>query len=289
MNKLVWRNLSIVPPDDWEMLQFSRDLVAGSCAFADRYQIRLEMRWRKIDGAPLMDRIVSDYRSKLQAEQGMKVGKDCTIGEWRGFEGVGPSLQTTRFFRFMAMESCIVEIIFIWPEARDLTVERNVLTSVAEEKELPGGYRHWSAFGMDLAVSGSMALSSVTVKPALAEMQFLDVAHGNEELFGRRGMVKDWLRGSVREWLDLQVPAGMHTANSDFVQSGNHRIDRISALGPAGGMGRLLGRKKILRAAAWICPQDERLYSIIAQGPEDSDFAGMEHRLACCGRKELLR
>ena len=58
MKTWIWRNFGVGVPDDWEMLQFSKDPKSGGCLFADRYTFRLEINWRRTAGEPDLRRIL---------------------------------------------------------------------------------------------------------------------------------------------------------------------------------------------------------------------------------------
>ena len=66
MQTCIWRDLRIELPEDWEMLQFSLQRQAGRCAFADRYQFRLELGWRTAEAKPEIERMMSDYLAQMK-------------------------------------------------------------------------------------------------------------------------------------------------------------------------------------------------------------------------------
>ncbi|MBM4034517.1 MAG: hypothetical protein FJ291_22455 [Planctomycetes bacterium] len=292
MRLWVWRNIRIELPDDWEMLQFSRDPQAGRCAFADRYQFRAELSWQAVPGPPDMARLASDYLAKLtrdgtrpasptrqdSAPEGRATA--VSFGEWRGLRGSENGLATSRFCRYLAEESCIVELVLPWPEALDARLEEAVLGSVAAEPQWPWGLRRWRAFGMDLLASHGLALHECSVEPAAARMTFGDERTGCSETFQRLGMVSEWLCGTVRDWLCRQKPSGVAWASEASAQVNGHTIETR-----AGMVKRGLARRALrYEATAWLCPADGRLYCVSAAGSDGmsaSELAG--RRLACCG------
>ncbi len=283
----IWRNLRMDVPDDWEMLQYSRDPRNGRIAFADRYQIRFEMRWREAPGKPDLDRMVADYLSKLQLDLEMaEVGK-LKIGAWSGFQGTIKSLLTSRFLRYLPGESRVVEAILVWPQGREPSVERAILDSIDEQRKTEVHCR-WRVFGMDLAAMKNLELKSVRFEPGLAELRFAGASKTPIEEFSRRGMVKEWLGGTVREWLVGRVPLQMNVLTLENLSLSSHEIEVIEAEGPATGLARLQGKTNRFSAAAWICPDNKRLFfaSRLALRGEKRDTP-IGDSLSCCTRKKL--
>ena len=96
----------------------ARNPQAGRCAFADRYQFRLELSWKVVPGAPDFNRMMSDYAAKL-IEEGEEKPEPVDGGPWKGLCVHAQGQLSTRFGRFFPGESCLVELVFPWPEERD--------------------------------------------------------------------------------------------------------------------------------------------------------------------------
>jgi len=293
MRLWVWRNFRIELPEDWEMLQFSRRPRAGRCAFADRYQHRLEMSWRAVAGQPDIERMMSDYCSKLRIDKQMEDAAPMSVGPWLGIHGHAGAVLTTRFGRFFAGESCLVELVFPWAAGRDKRLEQAVLDSVGEEPERLGRYRRWRSFGMDLLASKDLGLDGCDVQPALARLTFGDPHSPRRrwESFERMGMTSEWLRTPLAEWLLARMPKALEVRSRGSGDVAGHRVETVGGTRPVKGVGRLLGRKDRLDAAAWLCPADGRLYCATVGG-SPSHRAGADAgpgpalpggRLSCCG------
>lgn len=291
MQLWIWRNFRFQLPADWEMLQFSRHSQSGRCAFADRYQFRLELSWRVVKGPPDFERMISDYQSKLQ-EEGMENLKRRRRGSWQGVEGMTDGLLTTRFSRYFPGELCLVELVFIWPNRRDSEMEQRVLDSVNEESKPINRFQRWKAFGMDLFVSRELTLQNCVVEPAHTEMVFKDSKGHVSERFARRGLVSEWFTGEVSKWLqewiakDKQITP-METETSHL---NAHSIHRLVAEEHTPSLARLLGKHIRADAAAWICPEDGRLYSVFQSSPAGKMLTNRKltrPRFSCCTRMEL--
>ena len=284
MQLWIWRNIHIALPDDWEMLQYSREHDQGKCAFADRYQFRLELTWKKFPGPPDFDRMLSDYGSKLTNEKGLKNLKQFKVGRWQGIGGELGDLWTSRYGAWMKRERILVEIVFIWPQVREADIENEVLRSAGEESSRQEGLQRWKTFGMELFASDEYALSECQIEPGVASMTFTDPANPDRlENFERRGMVEDWLEASVSEWLRVQFPKDLqvHFENSYLV--GEREIQRIAGTHRTKKIGGLGSKELHFEGAAWICPEDGRLYCFRTKNPaDDPSHRRAGERLACC-------
>ncbi len=286
MTLWIWRNVRLELPADWEMLQFSRNVQEGRCAFADRYQFRLELSWRATAGRPDFARMISDYVARLK-EQGAANARRLRHGPWHGLQGDLDGQRTSRFGRYLPAESCLVELVFLWPERRDVGLEQKVLSSVAVEPEHLGRFRRWSAFGMDFLTSKDLQLQACTVEPASVEMTFGDAKRGAVERFARRGMVPEWMNQTTAEWLRGWVDGGVRVTGVDAADARGHRVDRLDGEKRVPGV---LRRSLRCDAAAWICPRDGRLYSTSLASPAkeaDTGPAPAGARLSCCSGLEL--
>ncbi|MBT3375530.1 MAG: hypothetical protein HN742_04515 [Lentisphaerae bacterium] len=287
----IWRNIAIAVPRTWEMLQFSRGMDSGRCAFADRYQFRCELNWRTVPGPPDFDRMMSDYSTKL-SEKGVEAPKALRLGSWRGVEGVRDGLLTSHYGGYLPGEHCLLELVLLWPDRKQAELERRIISSIREEPVMQGGLRHWQAFGMEAGVHTDVApfLESCTVNPAHVDMIFRNRSKQREEHFARRGLVKQWLEGSVGDWLHWWLPKDfeMESQTSDTIDG--HRLFMTTGTRWSWGIRRFFRQRLRCHAAAWICPQDERLYSVgLISHPSLAltDARAAAAMLSCCGQKGL--
>jgi len=284
MQLWIWRHLRIELPDGWEMLQFAREQGTGRCAFADRYQFRLELNWRAVESRPDLGRMMSDYLARLRADETMPDAQATEAGGWPGIVGAQHGQLTSRFGTHLADEGCVVEVVFLWPGARDAGLEASVLASVAAEP-VRDGLRRWRAFGMGLRVADGLSLSECVVQPAVARMVFRSEDGVREATYQRLGMVGEWLRGSVGEWLARQSPRDVVRSSAGWETRGSHELALVSGTRRAG----LLRRARRYEAAAWVCPADGRLYAGSATGLQGPAACLPGGRLTCCGELEAAR
>jgi hypothetical protein len=277
MRRWIWRKFEFDLPEDWEMLQFSRNPASGKCAFADRNQFRLELNWRHVPAVPDFDRMISDYMNKL-AEQGMSDGRRVSAGQWAGLEGRVAAGIISRFGWYSGRESCVVETVFLWPAERDKGLEEKILSSFRDSLPDDRGRIRWRAFGMDVSVPEGWQLDRCRMEPAYAKMTFKDSINRRGEVsFARRGMVEEWLKEPLAKWLKASAGEMLEaTQDPTEVSTGAHR--RLSIRG-VHRMPGLFGRKMPGFAQGWICPHDGRLYSMVACGKLDG---ANELKLECC-------
>ena len=269
------------------MLQFSKNPDRGKCAFADRYQFRLEVGWRKVPGPPDFERMMSDYLARLRDREKMADASRRRLAGWEGIEGSAEGARSSRYGRFFAGESCLVEAVLLWPDVPDERLQKTVLDAIAEEPPRPAGLRRWKAFGMDLLASGDLPLAICRVEPAAARLTFRSEGrNAPEEKFIRLGMVPLWMKGTVRDWLRAQAPAGASSVEQASRECRGHAIEALRAASAAEGLARLRGRRRRYEAEAWICPADGRLYfasreAVESGGRRPVPLAG--RTLSCCG------
>lgn len=274
MELMAWRNFEFYLPRKWEMLQFSRNLDSGRCAFADRAMYRFELNWRRVDGRPDFGRMLSDYTARL-VEQGMEHPGRIEAGEWCGIQGVLKGKVLSRFGLFSERESCVVEFVFIWPGERDAILEGRVLESFRESGAPDEGMQRWRAFGMDVEVPMQMRLDDCVVEPAYAMMVFGDRRGRAKVSFSRRGMVEDWLLIPLDAWLAEHARTKLDEIGQLKVHDdGGHKWFSVEGTGKRGGV---FEKKRPGSMRGWICPSDGRLYSSIGTGDLKS-----KARLKCC-------
>jgi len=273
----IWRNFRLELPADWEMLQFTRNPKEGKCAFADRHSFRLELSWRAVPGEPDTERMVSDYASML-AEKGMAGIQPLKMNGWIGIQGTMDGVTTLRFGRFMPINCCIVELVFVFPQGVDQLLVSRMLDGFGE---LPRGEdcEHWQAFGMEIKAPLNSQLEHCSVKPAMAEMLFADSKHRTLARFTRRGMTSHWKAQSTEAWLKTWAGDSMNLqGNATSTLSRNHEIFRVQGHWRVKGM---FSKKKAVLAEAWTCPGDERLYAWMCE--KDRLPKDQERILTCCG------
>jgi len=285
----VWRQLRLELPDDWELLQFTRNPATGRCAFADRYQFRLELSWREVPGAPDLDRMISDYQARLDTD-GLQETRRLQCAGWPGVSGVLPDGRTTcRYGAHFGDLQCLAELVFLWPKGRHEPLEKEVLASVRPEPATPAGQVHWQAFGLDLLTRSGGILEHCTADPAFAQFNFSSGRRRVWERFSRRGLVPQWLTEPVGQWQRRTAPRGFRVVFERDQDRHGHTVSWLRSERSALRFADLwLGRRQF-EAAAWRCPRDGRVYQLSREAPRPNTaaVAGPPIALRCCADLEV--
>lgn len=268
----MWRHLRLTVPDEWELLRYARDPKAGRCLFADRYEYRLELDWKRVPGPPDFGRMSSDYAAALKRDERMTSVEPVRRGRWTGLvvRNRVDGCIISRFGTHLPEEGLLVELVFIWPSARDEALEGRVLDSVREVPAGADGRRRWRVFGMDMQVDAGLDLNECSVLPGRAVLGFRTPAGKpfREQRFERYGMTETWLHRPVPEWLRLRIPHGIAVQEERNEAAGGHEVAVCRGDRPAHGWRRWLGRRLSFETRAWICPRDGRLYCATRTGVE---------------------
>jgi hypothetical protein len=256
----IWRHIRLQIPDDWEMLFYGREMQAGRCAFADRYQHRMELSWSTVPGKPDFDRMISDYLAEVRRDERASEAAEADVAGWRGFSARLGDVLTTRFGTYQPEEKLLLECVFLWPDRRERDVERRVLASIAHEPARDG-LRRWRAFGMDFDVTDGLSLQAAQVRPGDVRLSFrADKVDGREETFERIALVEHWLRRPVREWLSLRRPSFVRMKAQELETNGTREIEHLVGDRPGPGIVRLWAGRTPFDSRAWREPQDGRMY-----------------------------
>ena len=289
VQRWIWCHFEMEHPPSWEMLQYGTKLDAGRCKFADRYQFRLEFHWRRVDGRPDFERTLGDYRASILEQDPNAKVRTRRHQDWRGLASEPQGVQLDRYGRYFEASGRLVELVLVWPNARDDAVAKQILDSVREAPPRDRCQR-WCALGLDLTVSEAMALTSCKFDPALAKMVFAGPDRsGAQHTFERHGLLKHWMKGSVREWLDAREPASTVDRQHKRTARAGHDVALLQAAIKRSGPSKWFRRPFLCEAAAWVCPNDGRLYATRCVGTESvagSAGALAGRRLCCCGQLE---
>ena len=280
--KWIWNRIGMRLPDEWEMLQFSRNPSVGRCVFADRYQFRLELDWMSVSSPPDMERMSSDYMAKLQ-EDGLQYVEKIAHHPWSGAFGMEHGRPVSRYGAYFSDGPFILEAVFIGEKGGrpDFAAEGRILDSF---KVLPqSATSQWCAFGMEWNTSAA-TFASCYVAPGLAETIFTDGKKRASQTFARRGLLKPWLKTPVQDWLTTIVPPEYKTLSVEHSSREGHDVWTLLAKRRHGVLSDWLHGRRHIKASAWICPKDGRLYSTSTLAHCDGEHFPPAS-LGCCGFK----
>jgi hypothetical protein len=285
----IWRQLSITLPANWEMLQYNSEQEKGACLWADRYHYRCELSWREVPGPPQMERMLNDYQARLKEEKAATGLARTRLEGWQGLSGRAGEQKFTHLTRYFAGLGCMLELVLLWPDKVEPALQLEILRSI---REVPAdeqrGVQRWKVFGLDLEAVHPLLGSDI--KPAFARLEFgfEDADWRGKQVFERRGLLKEWMRTPLKEFVEAQVPlkvrdrqwqefsglgaVGYHVHGRLPINMGLRILRTVQRRKPA-----LLTHKEMgYHAAAWIHPREDRLYFLETR--TDRDIAPEEVR-----------
>ena len=256
----LWNRIGFALPDDWEMLQFSRNPDNGRCVFADRYQFRLELDWMTVSAPPDMERMSSDYMAKLK-EDGMKSIEKVSHHPWSGAYGIEHGRPVSRYGAYFSDGPFLLEAVFIGESGSkaDFAAEGRILDSFKVHPK--SDTIRWCAFGMDWSTSAT-EFALCYVAPGLAEASFTDGKKHTSQTFSRRGLLKTWLKTPVQDWLASRVPPEYKTVSMEHESRDGHDVWTMLAKRRRTVLSDWLHGRRHIIASAWIGPNDGRLYTL---------------------------
>jgi len=184
MQQWIWNRIAIELPEDWELLQLSKDPEEGRLAFADRTDFRLELSWRRGRRRPDLKRLMADYAARLEAEQGHREARSRRHRRWEGLLSSADGRLQSRFATYFDDARLLVEAALRWTADREPELERRILESIRPAP--PEGsppLQRWKAFGMEIELPEAFALSECRILPAGA----IPKGSGLGALFRRQG------------------------------------------------------------------------------------------------------
>ena len=280
--KWIWNRIGMMLPDEWEMLQFSRNPSQGRCVFADRYQFRLELDWMTVSAPPDMERMSSDYTAKLK-EDGLQSVEKLAHNPWSGAYGLEHGRPVSRYGAYFSDGPFLLEAVFIGENGGkpNHAAEGRILDSFKVHP--PSATVRWCAFGMDWSTSAT-DFTSCYVAPGLAEASFTDGKKHTSQTFSRRGLLKTWLRTPVSEWLASIVPPEYKPVSQKHFSMDGHDVWMLVARRRHAVLHDWIHGRRHINASAWICPKDGRLYAMSTLAHCNGELFPPAS-LGCCGFK----
>lgn len=285
MQSHVWRQFALELPDEWELLQFSRSAESGRCVFADRYRFRLEMSWRVVKGAPDFARMVADYRGKLEEEKHTDL-KELHRQGWHGIRGTQRGLTSSRYGSYFPDGRILLELVFLSSREADTGIENRILDSVHFQPDVDG-LRQWCAFGMDIRAAADLPLYHVAADPAHHGLTFRSRDKRREQRFFRQGMVQEWLDTDLETWFPRTVPKEFRVTRTEITRRRGHDVVTLEGVRRLPSLKDLLFGRREAKGAAWICPEDGRLYSLFLFSTRRRSTIEPAVTLCCCGGLEV--
>jgi hypothetical protein len=286
----IWRHFGITLPANWEMLQYNSEFERGACLWADRYHYRCELSWRQVPGPPQMNRMLRDYMARLKEQKAATNLSRARVADWEGLTGRAGPNKFTHLSRHFPEEGCMLELVLLWPDKVEPELQTEIVRTVRAVPE-EAGARRWKVFGLE--VDAPHPLLATDIKPAFTRLEFgyENADWRGKQVFERRGLRAEWMTTPLDEWLKAQVPlkvrdrqvhefsghgaVGYHVHGQLPINMGL-RVLRTVQRRKLG----MLGHKEMgYHAAAWINPEDDRLYFLETRTDRDIDPAEVRRTL----------
>jgi hypothetical protein len=285
MQQWIWRQFSIELPDDWEMLQFSREWKQGRCAFADRYQFRFELNWSVVAGPPDYERMLKDYANKL-SDDGIKDIQQLQLDDWHGIQGREVSRQISYYGKYFAKDRTLAEVVLIWPNERDSEMEETIIRRFTYLDDNAKTI-HWRAFNMDFRCDKSLEFAECSIQPANCVFTFRSRNGRKEQTFSRKGMAGEWLKMPIEQWIKDWGGNSFRRRAAKSETILGHNVFHITGEGQR-RISDIFGGHRQIHIAGWQCPRDHRLYSgysLFGSRNNDSDIRAS---MSCCSGMEVF-
>jgi len=271
-----WLGLHLEVPEDWEIVRHGLDPAGGRLVWVDRRRERLTLAWARCPARPDLERVVSDYRSRLAAELGAAaVRSPADVGGFRGVEAVGTEADrvVTRAVSWDAEGSRLLEVVMLGRASApaDRALSRRLLAAIRVTGRAEQA-RRFRAFDVDVEAPPGLRLVALSPRPGDVALTFRQVEAttrggvGGEATLRRLGMADAWYAGDLEAVLHRQEPG----ARFERVE----RLDRggaasLLATGSEAGprWRRALRRLRVQRSLAWECPAENAVYLVSTRSP----------------------
>lgn len=291
MKPVAWNGIHFQLPDDWELLQFSKNADKGRAVFGDRYQFRFEIDWAAINTPPDLERMSTDYKSKL-IQDGIKEPRTIAHHPWKGVAGLEGQTPISRYCAYFTNRTLLLEAVFLWPPdptpSRNQAFEAKILDTIHVMPFQEDGRQEWNAFGIHCLAPEAHPLTECVANPADVKLTFSNAKETETETVARTGFLKVWLTKGVDDWLKSIVPKDYTVLSLNHTSQEEHDIWLLEATISRADLKDWWKGRRHFTAAAWICPADKRLYTVTKAYHEDKN--GNPHlpiSLSCCHQLEI--
>jgi hypothetical protein len=286
LDQTCWRGMEMAHPAGWELSKSSGLDEPGQCCFTDRLYHRLDIRWTHLKHAPNLEAM-----SKRELHRKHKRGSEVELTEltgvpapWLGIVREGDEATIVNAARGFRERRMMVEVVLVWPEQRQRDIENAILASIQPQPDdMPT--RRWEAMGLRATVPSQYELTGSSAPVGRVRWTFRpEGKHPPKLILERLAMPQTWLKGSLRDWLALDLPAGHKVVRQDPATVNGHRGECVISRGRLGIAQSLRGLHEMRASTAWVCPTEDRLYRISfteATRNEETSLPG-NVEISCC-------
>ena len=302
LQTICWRALQLQHPPQWEIALACGPEGMQRIILADRHFHRLDVRWRPLKYVPNLDLMLSRHKQpKKDKDQDVLMSPlSAAFEPWKGIVQETPEGTVTHAGRHFHDARLLVEATLVWPDERDMTLESEILASIAPlERDIEP--RPWQAMGLSLQCPTRFELHETDLKVGKVQWDFRQTRPGKPTQAGKHSpllevnriaMPEYWLKKTpLREWLREQIPKQFTELRVRAQLQGLHTADVIvsSARGPL--LSSLSSARQLRMDVAWACPAENRVYHIHYTRLTTDDQAQLPEGFAlrCCRAVPTVR
>lgn len=244
LQSVVWLDLSLTVPADWEIVRHCCRASAGRLVWVDRYEQRLLLSWAACPQPPDAVRLFADYQARDAVTEAATLG----VNGWHGYR----TKNLTRAGCHDPHHGRWIEMTITAPGQETALLESFAIAP-------PGERRVWRAFGVHLELPAAWTVTAADIQPGATTLTFQQGRH--EMRLRRLGMVESWFDGDVEKFLRRQI-AGEYRAASHPVHPAGQMASRETGRRWEQWLGRLRARHDM----AWHCPVSQAVFHLTTLG-----------------------
>jgi hypothetical protein len=265
-------------PSDWDLVLTRGAHPSGHVRLADQDAVRMQLRWQTARQLGPPSVTVDAYVARLKKDAlkrgtDLAVHRDLKLGSPVGKEvecyGWTADGQIVAMLSHCAQCGRIVHVRLYGRRDEPLRgIARTVFASLADHPE--DGTNLWSFFDLEFSSPADLPLAHASLMVGcvrmlfargLTRLEFVRLSMARTALAGKE--MAEWFRGFYGKSLkrrSYRVEAGRVKGHPGVTVEGRPWL----ALNPL----RLLGRRRVVRAACWNCEKTNRLFICCFDGPE---------------------
>lgn len=276
--------MAVEHPADWELAVASGLNEPGQCIFADRYYHRLNLQWKPVTYVPNLELMLTRYHRRNESDKSKIIEINDLPKDWQGLGRQSDQGMVVHAGRFFREQRILVEAAIIWPESRDIPLEKRVLSSI---RPLPhtGPTQRWQAMGIDAQVPWEYDLQYSKSAVGKVTWGFKAGKKGPELLIERLALPGNWLTEGLEQWLESTVESGFKRISRQERSFNGHEASCQISQGWTHPINRLRGRRLLRQDLAWRCGVEDRVYrlSFMQVTPEQEPALPSALAIRCCG------
>ena len=274
-----WQGISLTVPSGWDLASTRGKYASGDVQLADETAVRMELRWQTGGGGDPPSTAVDTYLAGVRKAAG-KAGAPFSVQ--RDLKLASPIGKVVECYRWVADRQSVAMLSRCAECGRSVHVHllggaeaglkglaRTVFSSLKDHPE--DGTHLWSFFDVEFRSPAGLPLAEASLKAGCIRMQF---ARGLRRLeFVRLSLAETLLAGTeLAAWFRqfYQKPLRRRTfrVRSTTWKEGHPGIAVEGRPWLLCHPQRLLGRRRVLRAACWHCRRTNRLLICCYDGAE---------------------